>query len=918
MQNKEMEEIIYNFFEIRSSLLFHLYKFDLFTDCLNCFLFFQERLQMIKNPDQDIYISKIRNCIIDAKDKFLLYSDKNWVESVFNYPLDWIRTELERILLEIRESAIAIYPGIYVIFDIDPNRWIYCEFNDFSNMIMVLSSSTCFSQQKHKIDDVISKIKEIISSFAYNESWDRSILNFFKDASISLDSIDFGPKIEHGTYSYIFTGKYLANNHPVVIKFFHSAHNNNDHFVQFYNEISAYSRISSHKNLLKFYGVNLYPPYCIIMEYFEGVSLYSLIRDHSNGIKLKLLNNIATQLSEVIFHFHKHSTIHGDIKSTNIIVSPSGFIKLCDLGSSITLSDDPEYPIGTPGWSAPEISNQNGPKIITLRADVYSFGVVIVEAITKQVPDLSFQSSALPATIDFRTRKLIDSCILPDPYSRPSIDYVHSSFRLKRVSFEKLEISCITNSNIDIIYDVLSKENLELLSDICFESLDACHYLLPKVLTLKCASSSLQLCILNILRVICSQFDLALSAISLGCVELCLNSLEDDVLFDSALLLLFSLIFNGHYHMHRKEIDRLLKYTKSDLVTLCLVYGSAFNDGLLHYIITRLMECEKKLLLPLLCGFRLYVQRSISNFSESIFERVCSTYFGMFACSERLISNYSVGGIIDLFTSYKKQIRLCSFHLKMISQNCLLKCPFLHFQTLKLLTLIQMLPNISCDFRNDFSFIVSLIESWGISSDRHLLGNIILRFIESNHLGNWFMENHFPTFLSFNNSTENKLVLLRLLFGSAKENFHELKSKRMAFRFIQEILEVSDTSIAQYIILFLEKTMSLSEFVEIYGTDNIIDVLERIHDIKIASLLISQLIVATNNGYSVDPYKTSRIIDKYLDYNETRMDSIYLLNEILMRYRDKSLISPRLLTLIDQNKDKQFGIDLSFVISTIF
>ncbi|KAJ0440996.1 putative protein kinase RLK-Pelle-CrRLK1L-1 family [Helianthus annuus] len=79
----------------------------------------------------------------------------------------------------------------------------------------------------------------------------------------------------------------------------------------------------------------------------------------------------------------KHRLIHGDIKSSNILLDENWKAKISDFGlSKIALIDSANSviftgPNGTPGYVDPQILNGG----ITQKSDVYSFGVVLYEVL---------------------------------------------------------------------------------------------------------------------------------------------------------------------------------------------------------------------------------------------------------------------------------------------------------------------------------------------------------------------------------------------------------------------------------------------------------------------------------------------------------------------------------------------------------
>jgi TolB-like protein/tetratricopeptide (TPR) repeat protein/tRNA A-37 threonylcarbamoyl transferase component Bud32 len=123
----------------------------------------------------------------------------------------------------------------------------------------------------------------------------------------------------------------------------------------------------------------------IVMEYVEGRPLKDLIRykDMTTAEIIAIAANIAEGLEAA----HRAEIVHRDIKSANIIVTPSGGAKILDFGLALPAhgraSQAEGSTVGTLAYMSPE---QVGGGHIDHRSDIFSFGVVLYEMITGRLP----------------------------------------------------------------------------------------------------------------------------------------------------------------------------------------------------------------------------------------------------------------------------------------------------------------------------------------------------------------------------------------------------------------------------------------------------------------------------------------------------------------------------------------------------
>ena len=68
----------------------------------------------------------------------------------------------------------------------------------------------------------------------------------------------------------------------------------------------------------------------IAMEIVDGTPLSEMI--DPGGLPAGSAQRLGLQIASALAHAHEHRVVHGDLKSQNVMVTPSGHVKLLDFG----------------------------------------------------------------------------------------------------------------------------------------------------------------------------------------------------------------------------------------------------------------------------------------------------------------------------------------------------------------------------------------------------------------------------------------------------------------------------------------------------------------------------------------------------------------------------------------------------------
>jgi serine/threonine-protein kinase len=141
----------------------------------------------------------------------------------------------------------------------------------------------------------------------------------------------------------------------------------------------------------------------LVMEYVPGITLASKLA--RGPLRESELLEYAIQLASAMEEAHKQGVIHRDLKPGNILINPSGQLKILDFGLArlLTAGDDSDTDTGnlTVAGTLPYVSPEelSGSPTLDSRSDLYSCGVVLYEMATGRRPHNETSVGALLAAI---------------------------------------------------------------------------------------------------------------------------------------------------------------------------------------------------------------------------------------------------------------------------------------------------------------------------------------------------------------------------------------------------------------------------------------------------------------------------------------------------------------------------------------
>ena len=213
----------------------------------------------------------------------------------------------------------------------------------------------------------------------------------------------------------------------VAVKTFFNCLDTEYYLNLFKQEIAICTRVR-HFNIVFLYGVTTVngTPLRIITELLEG-SLSDVIKASiccKEPLSLREKIDLASGMTAGISYLHQlgpNGILHGDVRSTNVVVTSFMEAKICDLGAArfaqVSLSAGPL----SAEYLAPERSPEKGMPN-TKMADVYSLGVTVIELMIGQHPVASRRIEQALQVAHPHVKQMCLRLIEKDPSARPGAD----------------------------------------------------------------------------------------------------------------------------------------------------------------------------------------------------------------------------------------------------------------------------------------------------------------------------------------------------------------------------------------------------------------------------------------------------------------------------------------------------------------
>ncbi|PRP88071.1 hypothetical protein PROFUN_04162 [Planoprotostelium fungivorum] len=156
------------------------------------------------------------------------------------------------------------------------------------------------------------------------------------------------------------------------------------------NEIGHLERLK-HENIVSYYRSYLEAgEVWMVMELMEGGTLgeASQIYDFTDAH----IAYVAREMLKAIEYLHAQGLAHRDLKSSNVMLTVSGQVKLIDFGFCIQVKEGITHMVGSPFWMPPEMIQG---KAHGCPVDIWSLAVSLLEMLQKKPPNRNSSVKAM-------------------------------------------------------------------------------------------------------------------------------------------------------------------------------------------------------------------------------------------------------------------------------------------------------------------------------------------------------------------------------------------------------------------------------------------------------------------------------------------------------------------------------------------
>ncbi|MBU6330101.1 MAG: Stk1 family PASTA domain-containing Ser/Thr kinase [Acidobacteria bacterium] len=210
------------------------------------------------------------------------------------------------------------------------------------------------------------------------------------EPTVFNDRYELHRKLARGGMADVYLARDLLLDRPVAVKVLFAEHARDELFVERFRREAQAAANLNHPNIVAVYDWGQqFGTYFIVMEYIDGRPLSEIV--HTEGpLHPNRAAEITADVAAALAFAHRNGVVHRDVKPGNILITPTGHVKVADFGIAQATTTDASANLtqagavmGTATYFSPE---QAQGRAVDPRSDLYSLGCVLYEMLTARPP----------------------------------------------------------------------------------------------------------------------------------------------------------------------------------------------------------------------------------------------------------------------------------------------------------------------------------------------------------------------------------------------------------------------------------------------------------------------------------------------------------------------------------------------------
>ncbi|CAB1108607.1 unnamed protein product [Ectocarpus sp. CCAP 1310/34] len=348
-----------------------------------------------------VFIQDVLEAIFDLNELIKTYQSKNKLSKVlvstqFKRQQDELDVVVDRAIsrLQVRDDVNAVKDGIHV-YKVGFNMLPRCVFQTFRSR---MNDVPFLAVHQRSID--AAKLESLAEARRARRQRKLDQVEIPEDRVVISDEL-----LGRGGFGKVFLAKFNGRNAAAKVLYIQhdlgrrddsailesrkDGHSNaervNSQRKGFLREMNAMIRLRSPHTVVLFGAITSLPDRLVlVMELLPGGDLQTLLKNSEQPLPEEQSRMIIGDICAGMMFLHSKETVHGDLKSANVLLDGVGRAKHTNsTGLATYTTKSSQKTQMSFNWSAPEVLDAT---VSTHASDVYSFGIVAWEVFSRELP----------------------------------------------------------------------------------------------------------------------------------------------------------------------------------------------------------------------------------------------------------------------------------------------------------------------------------------------------------------------------------------------------------------------------------------------------------------------------------------------------------------------------------------------------